>query len=116
MCVTLMHVPNLVWIVVEDSDHRSELVKNLLERCEIQTVHLNAVTPDYYKKDPSRPRGVLQRNKGLSWIREHYSAKNCNGVVYFGDDDNKYDLRLFEQVMFIMYVHACMYVYMYMYV
>jgi galactosylgalactosylxylosylprotein 3-beta-glucuronosyltransferase 3 len=92
-----MHVPNLVWIVVEDSDHRSELVKNLLERCEIQTVHLNAVTPDYYKKDPSRPRGVLQRNKGLSWIREHYSAKNCNGVVYFGDDDNKYDLRLFEQ-------------------
>ena len=102
VCVTLMHVPNLVWIVVEDSNQKSDLVKNLLKRCRLKSVHLNAVTPSYYKKDPLKPRGVLQRNKGLSWIRENYSAKNCNGVVYFGDDDNSYDLRLFEVVMFIL--------------
>ena len=56
-------------------------------------------------------RGFEQRNLGLSWIRaqcgvgtqslltEHVlKSEECNGVVYFADDDNKYDLRLFEQV------------------
>ena len=98
VCITLMHVPNLVWIVVEDSDHKSDLVKRLLTHCKVISVHLNAVTPDYYKKDSWKPRGVLQRNAGLNWIREHNSAEKCNGVVYFGDDDNSYDLRLFEEV------------------
>lgn len=98
VCITLMHVPNLVWIVVEDSDHKSDLVRRLLTRCKVVSVHLNAVTPDYYKKDSWKPRGVLQRNAGLNWIREHNSAEKCNGVVYFGDDDNSYDLRLFEEV------------------
>lgn len=99
VCITLMHIPNLVWIVVEDSEHKTELVTNLLARCAVSSVHLTAVTPAYYKRDKWKPRGVLQRNAGLSWLREHFSHRNCSGVVYFGDDDNSYDLRVFDAVM-----------------
>ena len=98
VCLTVMHVPKLVWIVVEDSDTRTYLVAKLLARCKVSSVHLNVVTPDYYKHDKWKPRGVLQRNAGLSWIRDHHSIDNCSGVVYFGDDDNSYDLRVFEEV------------------
>ena len=44
--------------------------------------------------------GVTHRNMGMQWVREHCSFKECNGVVYFGDDDDKYDLRFFEEVSF----------------
>ena len=113
-----MHIPNLVWIVVEDSSHRTDLVTNLLGHCSIASVHLTAVTPAYYKRDKWKPRGVLQRNAGLSWIREHFSHRNCNGVVYFGDDDNSYDLRVFDAVMSaacfhvvsVLFACTCMYI------
>ena len=100
ICITLTHVPNLVWIVVEDSNHLSDLVKRLLRRCKVTSVHLNAVLPKYYMADKCKLRGVSQRNTGLKWIRDHHSTKDCNGIVYFGDDDNSYDLRLFEEVLF----------------
>ena len=98
VCLTIMHVPKLVWIVIEDSDHKTDLVSRLLSRCKAFSVHLNVVTPEYYKHEKWKPRGVLQRNTGLSWIREHHTKRNCSGIVYFGDDDNSYDLRLFEKV------------------
>jgi len=40
------------------------------------------------------PRGVSSRRAGLHWIINN--AKD--GVVYFGDDDNTYDIRLFKQI------------------
>ncbi len=42
-----------------------------------------------------KPRGVVQRNEGLGWIRDHARG---DGVVYFADDDNTYDIRLFEEM------------------
>ena len=96
MCYTLMHVPNVVWIIIEDAPKPTQLVTNLLKRCKIKTVHLNVGKEG--KSRTSRPKGVAQRNAGLTWLREHYNAENCSGVVYFGDDDNKYDLRLFDEV------------------
>ena len=47
--------------------------------------------------DPSwlKPKGVLQRNEGLFWIRENVKSSK-RGVVYFADDDNTYDDDLFE--------------------
>ena len=107
MCYTLMHVPKVTWILVEDSDHKSNLVKRLVNRCKVNIVHLNARTPIKFRAKPgmekrtwSYSRGITQRNTGLKWLREHYTVDNANGVVYFGDDDNKYDLRLFEEVRF----------------
>ncbi len=45
----------------------------------------------------SKPRGVLQRNTALTWLREH-AMELDRGVVYFADDDNTYDIRVFEEV------------------
>lgn len=66
---------------------------------------MNAKTSSVYKVLKSR--GVEQRNTGLAWIREHckVTSPECQrGVLYFMDDDNKYDLRLFDEV------HTCMFV------
>ena len=98
-----MLVPNVVWIVIEDSKFKTSSVTHLLKRCRINSVHLNATTPagtpiTHGKGKPVKfkLRGVMQRNTGLEWLRGHHG--NSSGVVYFADDDNKYDLRLFEEV------------------
>jgi Glycosyltransferase family 43 len=88
---------------------RSLLVERLLQRSGLVYTHLHASTPLTLKHnttDPwwSKPRGVLQRNAGLQWVRNHLSShyqrsgNGSIGVIYFADDDNTYDLRLFEEV------------------
>ncbi len=52
--------------------------------------------PPEQKKKKVKARGVSNRNKGLDWVRENYV--DTRGVVYFADDDNTYDLRLFDEV------------------
>ncbi len=102
MCYTLTLVPKLTWIVIEDASGRTALVTKLLQRCNVTSIHLNILTSSYYhgrdKYGRRKARGVQQRNLGLVWLRKHYNFSNCNGVVYFADDDNRYDLRLFEEV------------------
>lgn len=98
---TFQHVDNLHWIVVEDSVTKTELVANFLSNCRLIYTHLNILTPPSYKlqeSDPNwlKPRGVLQRNKGIEWLRSQ--APNHPGVVYFADDDNTYDAALFQEV------------------
>ena len=39
-----------------------------------------------------------QRNLALKWIRENLNIPGRRGVVYFGDDDNTYDLELFDEI------------------
>ena len=90
LCQTLMHVPSLLWIVVEDSDVKTPLVTNLLQRCPVRSLHFNVSSPDVLAID--------QRYLGLNWVKENCWSPNCTGVVYFGDDDNKYDLRIFNEV------------------
>lgn len=81
---TLLLVPRLHWILVEDSHEPTKLVTNFLSRLtqevipnfcsDLKITQLNIPTPEEYKlkaRDPSwlKPRGVLQRNLGLSWLR-----------------------------------------------
>ena len=40
----------------------------------------------------------LNRNAGVEWIKGNVPEKLPDGVLYFGDDDNTYDLRLFEEI------------------
>ena len=105
LCQTVMHIPNFVWIIIEDSEERTPLVTKLLQRCKVKSIHLNVRTPQKMRPKPGQEkipylysRGVEQRNTGLEWIRQQCSKRRCRGVVYFMDDDNKYDLRLFEEV------------------
>lgn len=76
LCQTLLLVPNVHWVLVEDSIKKTDLVTNLLKRCGVPYTHLNALTPPHEKlkdTDPNwiKPRGVNQRNEGLFWLREH---------------------------------------------
>lgn len=56
---------------------------------------LPAPMPQQLLKWRHPPKGVPNRRAALAWIRKN--AKT--GVVYFADDDNTYDYRLFEEVM-----------------
>nr|CAD7446688.1 unnamed protein product [Timema bartmani] len=95
MAQTLMHVKNVHWLVIEDAKNQTRMVTELLERSGISFDHLVAPMPDIYKtrKGP-KPRGVSNRNRGLQWLR----ANATKGVFYFADDDNTYDIRLFEEI------------------
>jgi len=90
-----------VWLYV---CFRSALVAQLLQLSGLSYTHLSTLTPPHYKLQPSQPnwmlaRGVLQRNTGLAWLRSHLdTSPETHGVLYFADDDNTYDLRLFEEV------------------
>jgi hypothetical protein len=52
------------------------------------------------KAASSWPKGVENRNRGLEWILKHAKETgDDSGVFYFADDDNTYDIRLFEEVL-----------------
>ncbi len=104
---TLMHVPNLVWVLSEDAETCSRLVAEVALRSRLPHVRLARPMPRKYKQDvlhktktgykkkKKEPRGVANRNAALDWIAKNASIE---GVVYFGDDDNTYDLRLFDEI------------------
>ena len=119
ICQTLMHIKRLHWIVIEDSDTKTRLVSRLLSgnnTCKVKSTHLNVRTRPDLRLGPNDPnwrknRGVEQRNLALDWLREAASAAKLpgnevdrggtgrgGGVVYFGDDDNTYDLAVFDEV------------------
>ncbi|KAK5607280.1 Galactosylgalactosylxylosylprotein 3-beta-glucuronosyltransferase 1 [Crenichthys baileyi] len=101
---TLLHISNLHWIVVEDSQRRTALVSRFLQETGLNYTHLNVETPLNYKargdgRNPRVPRGTLQRNLALRWLRETFTMNYSQpGVVYFADDDNTYSLQLFEEM------------------
>ena len=47
----------------------------------------------------AQPKGVANRNNAINWILSHVEqTRDDSGVVYFADDDNSYDIRLFEEI------------------
>ncbi|KAH9513766.1 Galactosylgalactosylxylosylprotein 3-beta-glucuronosyltransferase 1 [Bulinus truncatus] len=99
---TLLHVPNIHWIVIEDSFKKTTLVQNFLSKSGLSYTHLNVATPSEFKmtqNDPNwlMPRGVLQRNAGLEWLHNN-TTPTQSAVVYFADDDNTYSLQVFEEM------------------
>ncbi|NP_001082602.1 beta-1,3-glucuronyltransferase 3 L homeolog isoform X1 [Xenopus laevis] len=99
---TLLLVPSLHWILVEDSAERSKAVADLLAQSGLHYTHLNVQTPPVMKlkdSDPNwlKPRGVEQRNEALRWLQLNRSPKD-SGVVYFADDDNTYSIRIFQEM------------------
>ncbi|ODM93462.1 Galactosylgalactosylxylosylprotein 3-beta-glucuronosyltransferase P [Orchesella cincta] len=93
---TLMHVPSIMWLVIEDAEMLNPQVAALLRRTGIKYLHMLAPMPKDQKMRKVKARGVSNRNKGLQWIRENFVDQN--GVIYFADDDNTYDLRLFDEI------------------
>ncbi len=115
LCSTFRLVPSVHWIVVEDAEAKTAMVKNLLHRCGVSHTHLCAKTlrnktatnyAGYHK-------GVEQRNYALDWLVANLTGGNKNinpekveqeGVVYFADDDNTYSLELFENMRYTHHV------------
>ncbi|KAH7726339.1 Glycosyltransferase family 43 protein [Aphelenchoides avenae] len=90
---TLMHIKDLSWVVVEDGNETSLPVERILERSGIDYVYFPV------PRDPDSPhRGdpAKQRDTALSYVMDTY-ANDTTAVVYFADDDNSYDLRLFDK-------------------
>uniref|UniRef100_A0A0K0FDN5 Galactosylgalactosylxylosylprotein 3-beta-glucuronosyltransferase n=1 Tax=Strongyloides venezuelensis TaxID=75913 RepID=A0A0K0FDN5_STRVS len=99
---TLINVRNLMWILIEDAEEKSTEIEKFLNESKIPFAHLCIKTPKSKKlqdNDPSwlLPKGVLQRNEALKWIRINWAGRQ-NAIVYFGDDDNTYDLKLFNEM------------------
>lgn len=99
-----MLTPNLHWILVEDSEVQTTLVKNLLIQAKLdkRSTVLNVKTPDQFKlkgKDPNwkKPRGAEQRNLALEWIRKNADPYK-RSMVFLMDDDNTYTLELFSEI------------------
>jgi len=95
-------VPNLHWIVVEDSPRKTNLVSRFLQSSGLNYTHLYIDTPSDMKlksKDPhwSKPRGVFQRNEAINFLRNNFKVGDP-GVVYFADDDNAYSVELFSEI------------------
>lgn len=61
----------------------------------IPYTHISSPMPDFYRTQKPMPRGVANRRAAINWIRL-YGKKP--GVLYFGDDDNTFDLRLFDEI------------------
>ncbi|XP_055378855.1 galactosylgalactosylxylosylprotein 3-beta-glucuronosyltransferase P [Condylostylus longicornis] len=100
---TLKHIKNLLWLVIEDSNEPSKLVIKTLDRIKVPYIYLQSPMPDIYKKKKgAKPRGVANRNRGLKWLRDNIKNNTENsqmmGVFYFADDDNTYDISLFEEI------------------
>lgn len=95
MANTLAHVKDLHWIVVEDSNQTVTAVERILQRSQLPYTYIAHNTAEGYPA-----KGWFQRTKALQLLREKAAeilgSEDRVGVVYFGDDDNSYDIRLFE--------------------
>ncbi|KAH6935560.1 hypothetical protein HPB50_006799 [Hyalomma asiaticum] len=89
----LAKVP-IFWVVVEDAERPSALVRNIMSRSVLPGVQLFSRTPPEFRKQ-IYGRGVTPRMKAIRWLRANAVLPS---VLYFADDDNSYDHRLFAQV------------------
>ncbi|CAL4061019.1 unnamed protein product, partial [Meganyctiphanes norvegica] len=92
---TLTMVPRVHWIVAEDSNTCTASVQNILERLGLPYTHIASPMPEVYRKERYVPRGVSNRRASLEWVREYGED---TGILYFLDDDNAIDIRLFEEM------------------
>ncbi|VDL79062.1 unnamed protein product [Nippostrongylus brasiliensis] len=86
-------VPHVHWIVIEDANETVSHVEDILQRTQHDYTYVAVRTPLGYPK-----RGWYQRTTALQLIRnetESVMGDHTEAVVYFGDDDNSYDTRLF---------------------
>lgn len=91
---TLRNDKAIYWLVIEDQDHPSARIRALLERTGLPFAHL-AIHQEFMA-DGNKPngRGIFQRNKALEVVEK----LETGGVIFFADDDNAFDVRIFPQM------------------
>lgn len=88
---------SIFWIVSEDATAPSDVVSEILQRTGLPFVHVLGPRPVTHQ-DKRSGRGVSNRLRGLKWLRENLSNTKTEGVIYFADDDNSYDVRVFKEM------------------
>ncbi|KAI8115071.1 Galactosylgalactosylxylosylprotein 3-beta-glucuronosyltransferase S [Lucilia cuprina] len=95
LAYTLLHVPRIHWIVANDYNACNPYLDILLNKFGIPFTHLSSPMPERFHNSKSKPRGVSNRRAAMQWLRQRNIT---SGVLYFGDDDNTYDLKLFSEI------------------
>lgn len=72
-------------------------MEDLLLRTNIPFVQLLGPRPPTHM-DKRSGRGVSNRLKAFQWLRENYNNTGQPGVIYLADDDNAYDIRIFDEI------------------
>jgi Glycosyltransferase family 43 len=97
---SITHHALIYWILLEDSDSCSQSVRQLAQDSGLYFAH-KAVQNEKHnnphnklnKRNPGH-RGLVQRNAGLEIVLQ----VGKEGVIYFADDDNGYDIQLFTEL------------------
>ncbi|XGW26778.1 hypothetical protein V3C99_007398 [Haemonchus contortus] len=90
---TLHLIPHLHWIVIEDGNNTVPYVEAILRRSTKPFTYIKSPTPDGYPG-----KGWFQRSVALQYVRNNSARlleNYLSGIVYFVDDDNAYDIRVF---------------------
>ncbi|XP_077561719.1 galactosylgalactosylxylosylprotein 3-beta-glucuronosyltransferase S-like [Haemaphysalis longicornis] len=91
---SLMLTRNVFWILVEDAVRPTKAVSRLLRESGLEHVHLLGPCPPWLRRH-GFGRGVSARRTALAWLQRNATLP---GVLYFADDDNTYDHRLFDEI------------------
>ena len=83
---TFGKLENTLWILVEDADATSAEVKRLVGASGISHVYLSI--------GPTGDSGHTQKNHALEYIKD----RKLEGIAYVADDDNWYDVKLFDEI------------------
>lgn len=79
-------VGNILWILVEDAEETDNEVDEILRHSGLEYV--------YFNYGRTQDRGNSQKDLAFRYIKDH----GLKGIVYSADDDNGYDIRLFDEI------------------
>uniref|UniRef100_F1L4W0 Galactosylgalactosylxylosylprotein 3-beta-glucuronosyltransferase n=1 Tax=Ascaris suum TaxID=6253 RepID=F1L4W0_ASCSU len=89
---TLMHISKLAWLVIEDGKQISDSVYRILQRSNLSYCYLAV------ERNRNLPaRGWTARQFALRFVLQYFANFSNRAVVYFADDDNTYDIRIFDK-------------------
>jgi len=79
-------IKNLIWILCEDNNNIDIEVNEILLKSGIEY--------KYLAYGPTKDKGNEQRN----FCYEYIVNNNINGIIYNADDDNEYDIKIFDEI------------------
>ena len=80
------NIKNLIWILCEDDNNIDIEINELLS--------MTCIRYKYLSFGPTKDKGNEQRN----FCYEYIVNNNINGIIYNADDDNEYDIKLFDEI------------------
>lgn len=80
------NIPNLIWVLCEDADGIDIEINEMLTK--------SCITYKYLSFGPTKDKGNEQRNVCYEYIVNN----DINGIIYNADDDNQYEMKLFDEI------------------